>query len=96
VLVLGGVETRIEDVTAGAIERRLTLRQLYTGAALGDFRDQALARLAAQHEEIVRLRGVADASARVVRLPTSRRQQSDHAADTDDHSSLACLDDHSD
>jgi hypothetical protein len=43
-------------------------------AELGDFRSQALGRLAAQHEEITRLRAVADASARVVRLPAPRAQ----------------------
>ncbi|MEV0414937.1 hypothetical protein AB0I68_30095 [Streptomyces sp. NPDC050448] len=39
---------------------------------LTDFRTQALARLAAQHDEIVRLRGTADAASRVTRLPTAR------------------------
>jgi hypothetical protein len=39
---------------------------------LDDLRRTASARLAAQHEEIVRLRGVADASARIVRLPAPR------------------------
>ena len=42
---------------------------------LGNFRSQALARLAAQHEEIIRLRTAADATARVVRLPAPRAQQ---------------------
>jgi hypothetical protein len=41
---------------------------------LGDFRSQALARLAAQHEEIVRLRAIAGTSARVVQLPAPRTQ----------------------
>lgn len=39
---------------------------------LTKFRTQALARLAAQHEEIVHLRGAADASNRVTRLPSPR------------------------
>ncbi|WP_236064688.1 hypothetical protein [Streptomyces poriferorum] len=39
---------------------------------LGDFRVQALARLAAQHEEIVHLRGIANAASRVTRLPGAR------------------------
>ena len=39
---------------------------------LTNFRTQALARLAAQHEEIVHLRGAADASNRVTRLPSPR------------------------
>ncbi|MFE2729318.1 hypothetical protein [Kitasatospora sp. NPDC059327] len=39
---------------------------------LTDFRAQALARLAAQHEEIVHLRQTAAAASRVTRLPTAR------------------------
>ncbi|MGW3046323.1 hypothetical protein ACWC9T_41625 [Kitasatospora sp. NPDC001159] len=39
---------------------------------LTDFRTQALARLAAQHEEIVHLRGITIAASRVIRLPTTR------------------------
>jgi hypothetical protein len=39
---------------------------------LTDFRTQALARLAAQHEEIVRLRESATETSRVSRLPTPR------------------------
>lgn len=41
-------------------------------AELGDFRGKTLARLAAQHEEIIRLRAVADTSSRVARLPVRR------------------------
>lgn len=37
-----------------------------------DFRAQALARLAAQHEEIVRLREAALGTSRVSRLPAPR------------------------
>ena len=39
---------------------------------LTDFRSQALARLAAQHEEILRLREAAAGTARVINLPTTR------------------------
>ncbi|WP_319023108.1 hypothetical protein [Streptomyces phaeolivaceus] len=39
---------------------------------LADFRTQALARLAAQHEEIVRLRDAAAGASRVSRLPAPR------------------------
>ena len=39
---------------------------------LTDFRSQALSRLAAQHEEIVRLRESATRTGRVIRLPTPR------------------------
>ena len=39
---------------------------------LSDFRTQALARLAAQHEEIIRLRDAAAGTNRVARLPTAR------------------------
>jgi hypothetical protein len=39
---------------------------------LSDFRTQVLARLAAQHEEIVRLRAAADGASRVARLPFAR------------------------
>ncbi|MGW2543772.1 hypothetical protein ACWC5I_23560 [Kitasatospora sp. NPDC001574] len=39
---------------------------------LTNFRTQVLARLAAQHEEIVHLRATAAAASRVTRLPTAR------------------------
>jgi hypothetical protein len=39
---------------------------------LTDFRTQALARLAAQHEEILRLRGTADPKINVAHLPAAR------------------------
>jgi hypothetical protein len=39
---------------------------------LTDFRSQALARLAAQHEEIVQLREAAAGTSRVIRLPAPR------------------------
>jgi hypothetical protein len=41
-------------------------------AELADFRAQALSRLAAQHEEVVRLRNAADGANRVIRLPVNR------------------------
>jgi chromosome segregation ATPase len=63
---------RLKADNAKLKERLVEAEQTITG--LEDFRKQALARLAAQHEEIVRLRNVADATARVVRLPTTRAQ----------------------
>lgn len=55
----------------------LKLRERLTQSAqtideLTDFRTQALARLAAQHEEIVHLRGTAAAANHVTRLPAAR------------------------
>jgi hypothetical protein len=41
---------------------------------LTDFRSHALARLAAQHEEILRLRAGADPNANVTRLPPARQK----------------------
>jgi hypothetical protein len=41
-------------------------------AELADFRAQALSRLAAQHEEVVRLRNAADGANRVIHLPVNR------------------------
>lgn len=41
---------------------------------LTGFRTQALARIAAQHEEIQRLRTVANSNANVTRLPATRQQ----------------------
>jgi hypothetical protein len=43
-----------------------------TIADLTDFRGQAVARLAAQHDEIVRLREIANGTSRVIHLPTNR------------------------
>jgi hypothetical protein len=51
-----------------ALKQRLA-RSDRTIAELTDLRTQALARLAAQHDEIVRLRGSAVAASRVTRLP---------------------------
>ena len=42
---------------------------------LTDFRTQALARLAAQHDEILRLRAAAAPKANVARLPAANRQK---------------------
>lgn len=41
---------------------------------LSDFRTQALARLAAQHDEILRLRAAAARNANVTRLPAARQK----------------------
>lgn len=41
---------------------------------LTDFRVQALARLAAQHDEIQRLRATSDANTKVTRLPPARQK----------------------
>jgi hypothetical protein len=55
------------------LKERLTQAE-QTIAELGDFRSQALARLAAQHEEILRIRAIAGTSARIVQLPAPRKQ----------------------
>ncbi len=54
-----------------ALKERLA-RTENTIAELADFRTQAVARLAAQHDEIIHLRATADAASRVTRLPTPR------------------------
>ncbi|WP_434598402.1 hypothetical protein [Streptomyces sp. A5-4] len=54
-----------------ALKERLA-RSAGTIDELTDFRHQALARLAAQHEEIVHLRATAAGANRVTRLPTAR------------------------
>ncbi|PKV79577.1 hypothetical protein [Nocardia fluminea] len=41
---------------------------------LSDFRTQALARLAAQHEEILRLRATPDPNTNIARLPPTRQK----------------------
>ncbi|MBV9023333.1 MAG: hypothetical protein JO362_05970 [Streptomycetaceae bacterium] len=53
------------------LRERLTQSEQTTND-LTDFRNQALAQLAAQHEEIVRLREAATARASVTRLPAAR------------------------
>ncbi|MDX3233010.1 hypothetical protein [Streptomyces sp. ME19-01-6] len=62
--------TRLKTEIAKLKERLAQSEQ--SVSELTDFRAEALARLAAQHEEIVRLREVADASKRVTRLPSPR------------------------
>ena len=56
-----------DEVTT--LRERLTRRE-QTITELTDFREQALSRLAAQHEEILQLRRQADRETRVRRLPT--------------------------
>jgi uncharacterized coiled-coil protein SlyX len=51
-----------------ALKQRLTGRD-QTIAALNDFKTEALSQLAAQHDEITRLRGAVTASGNVRRLP---------------------------
>ncbi|CAG7640789.1 hypothetical protein SIM91_04170 [Rhodococcus opacus] len=77
-------EGHAPDPKAAQIERlRAEVDKLKTSLAqanttieqLTDFRTQALARLAAQHEEILRLRGAADPKANVVNLPAARQHQ---------------------
>lgn len=65
-------EARIARLKAEvtALKERLA-RSADTIDELTGFRSQALARLAAQHDEIVRLCGTADAASRVTRLPTA-------------------------
>lgn len=41
---------------------------------LSEFRTQALARLAAQHDEILRLRAVSDPNTNITRLPAARQK----------------------
>ena len=49
---------------------------------LAGFRSQALARLAAQHEEIIRLREAASRTSRVTRLPAPQPQRPGPPAET--------------
>ncbi|MER6465738.1 hypothetical protein ABT278_35460 [Streptomyces sp. NPDC001228] len=62
--------TRLKAENAKLRERLAKSEQVID--ELADFRTQALARLAAQHEEIVRLRDDAAGSSRVSRLPAPR------------------------
>ncbi|MGA5364019.1 hypothetical protein [Streptomyces purpurascens] len=62
--------TRLKAENAKLRERLAQSEQ--TIDELTDFRTQALARLAAQHEEIVRLREAAAGASRVSRLPAPR------------------------
>lgn len=61
---------RLKAANAKLKERLVNSEQ--TIDALTDFRTQALARLAAQHEEIIRLREAAAGTTRVSRLPPPR------------------------
>jgi hypothetical protein len=61
---------RLKAENAKLKERLATSEQ--TIDELTDFRGQALARLAAQHEEIVHLRGAAAAANHVIHLPAAR------------------------
>lgn len=61
---------RLKADNAKLKERLMKAEQ--TIAELGDLRSQTLARLAAQHEEILRLRAIAGTSARVAQLPAPK------------------------
>jgi hypothetical protein len=62
--------TQIERLKADVDKLKTSLAQANTTIdQLADFRTQALARLAAQHEEILRLRAVDNPTAKVTRLP---------------------------
>lgn len=64
---------QIERLKADLYSLRTRLAQANTTIdQLTDFRTQALARLAAQHEEILRLRGTADSKTKVAHLPAAR------------------------
>jgi hypothetical protein len=66
---------QLERLKADGDELRERLAQANaTIAELADFRTQALARLAAQHEEILRLRAASDANTNVARLPVTRQK----------------------
>jgi hypothetical protein len=66
-------EAQITRLKAEITKLRQRLAQSeQTVEELTDFRGQALARLAAQHEEIVRLREATDGESKVRRLPTPR------------------------
>ncbi|MGO9077934.1 MAG: hypothetical protein ACLQDY_02680 [Streptosporangiaceae bacterium] len=58
------------NAETSALRERLARRE-ETISQLTDFKTEALSRLAAQHEEITRLRRQADQAARVRRLPVS-------------------------
>ena len=66
---------RIERLKADLDSLRTLLAQANTTIdQLTDFRTQALSRLAAQHEEILRLRAAAEANTNVTRLPAPRQK----------------------
>jgi chromosome segregation ATPase len=62
--------TRLKAEVATLRER--LARSQHTATELTEFRTRALARLAAQHDEIARLRGAAEAASRVTRIEPSR------------------------
>jgi hypothetical protein len=63
----------IERLRAEVDKLKISLAQANTTIEqLTDFRTQALARLAAQHEEIVRLRTAADPKTNIAHLPAAR------------------------
>jgi hypothetical protein len=61
---------RLKAEVAGLKARLVTLEN--ANGNLAEFRVQALARLSAQHEEIVRLRAIATQAGSVTRLPAAR------------------------
>ena len=64
---------QIERLRADVDKLKTLLAQANTTIdQLSDFRTQALARLAAQHEEILHLRGAADPNTNVAHLPAAR------------------------
>lgn len=68
--------TQIERLKADLDSLRTRLVQANTTIdQLSDFRTRALARLAAQHEEILRLRGTADPNTNVAHLPAARSRK---------------------
>jgi hypothetical protein len=72
----------IEGLAGPAVKLRERLAQSeQTLDEFTDFRSQALARLAAQHEEIVRLRDAVAGASRVSRLPHREPPSSGHAVD---------------
>jgi len=66
---------QIQRLKAEADKLRTSLAQANsTIEVLTDFRTQALARLAAQHDEILRLRTAAAPKANIARLPATRQK----------------------
>lgn len=62
------LKTDVDKLNKRLAQANSTIEQL------SDFRTQALARLAAQHDEILRLRSVAAQNANVARLPAARQE----------------------
>lgn len=62
------LKSDVDGLTDRLAQANSTIEQL------SDFRTQALARLAAQHEEILRLRDGASRNANVTRLPATRQK----------------------